>query len=350
MQGSMMTVAKQTAGPGAELISVPIPEPGPCEVLVKVRAAAICGTDVHIFKWDKWAAGRIKPPLVFGHEFAGEVVETGPGVTKLKAGDCVSAESHIPCGACYVCKSGQQHICSDLKILGVDTRGCFAEYAVIPEVCAWKNEPSLPLHIAAIQEPLGNAVYSVLEARVAGKRTLIFGDGPAGLFTTGVARAAGAGPIWLAGTFDYALGIGKTMGADKTFNVRSPGVDVVRSVLDDTRGTGADVVLEMSGAQKAIAEGFAALRKGGTFVAFGIPSDRIALDLNNDVIFKGATIIGINGRLMFKTWLRMANLLNSGRLDPSPVVTHQIPLADFQKGFDLMTAPERTCGKIVMIP
>ncbi|MBI5527754.1 MAG: L-threonine 3-dehydrogenase [Deltaproteobacteria bacterium] len=350
MQGSMIAVAKRAAGSGAELVPVPIPAPGPCEVLVKVRATAICGTDVHIFRWDKWAAGRIKPPLIFGHEFSGEVVETGPGVTKLNVGDYVSAESHIPCGSCYVCKNGQKHICADLKILGVDTQGCFAEYAVIPEACAWRNEPSLPLHIAAIQEPLGNAVYTVMEANVPGKRTLIFGDGPAGLFATGVARAAGAGPIWLAGTFNFALAIGKTMGADRTFNVRSPGVDVVRSVLDDTHGTGADVVIEMSGAPKAIAEGFSALRKGGTFVAFGIPSDRITLDLNNDVIFKGATIIGINGRLMFRTWLQMANLLNSGRLDPSPVVTHQIGLREFQKGFDLMTAPERTCGKVVMIP
>ncbi len=344
----MKAIMKREAKIGAELVTVDVPEPGDSDVLVKVLATAICGTDAHIYKWDKWAQSRIKVPMVFGHEFAGEIVKVGKNVKGLKVGDIISAESHIPCGHCKVCKNGQMHICTNLKILGVDTQGCFAEYAVIPEICAWKNSKDMPLHIAAIQEPLGNAVYAALSTDIAGRSLAIFGDGPAGLFATGVASVCGASRIFLFGTFDFNLNIGRQMGATEIINVRSDKtyIDRVKSATD---GDGVDVVLEMSGAEKAIQDGFKVLRKGGTFVAFGIPSDEIKINFAEAIIFKGANIIGINGREMFRTWLKMKELLDSRKLNPEPVITHQIPFDKFRDGFELMIETEnRRAAKIVM--
>jgi len=344
----MKAIMKREAKMGADLVEVDIPEPSDSDVLVRVIATSICGTDAHIYRWDKWSQSRIKVPMVFGHEFAGEVVKVGKNVKGIKVGDYISAESHIPCGHCKVCKNGQMHICTNLKILGVDTQGCFAEYAVIPEICAWKNNKDMPPHIAAIQEPLGNAVYATLAADISGQTVAIFGDGPAGLFSTGVARAAGASRIFLMGTFDFNLNIGKTMGADEIINVRKD-PNYIESIKRQTDGDGVDVVIEMSGAEKAIQDGFRVLRKGGTFVAFGIPSDDIKLNFADAVIFKGANIIGINGREMFRTWIKMKELLDSKRLNPEPVITHQIPFEKFREGFELMIETEnRRAAKIVM--
>ncbi|MEW6231718.1 MAG: L-threonine 3-dehydrogenase [Chloroflexota bacterium] len=350
MLGKMKAIVKPRPGPGLEMATVDIPPIGPRDVLVKVRATSICGTDLHIYNWDAWAQSRIKTPLVLGHELAGDVVEVGDQVKLLKVGDYVSADSHVSDGVCYVCRNGQPHICQNLKILGVDTQGCFSEYAAIPEVCAWVNDKSLPPEVASVQEPLGNAVYTVLAEPITGKTVAVFGDGPAGLNATGVARASGASTIFLVGKHDFRLGIGKQMGASVVFNVQEPSSDVVRSILAATDGVGVDVVLEMTGNPQAIDQGFQVLRKGGRFSAFGIPSNPVELDLNNALIFKGARILGINGRLMWDTWYQMAGLLASGKLDPRPVITHQIRLEDYQEGFALMMSKERNVGKVVMFP
>ncbi|MFH1454536.1 MAG: L-threonine 3-dehydrogenase [Armatimonadota bacterium] len=349
MEGKMKAVVKTKPAAGAELIEVDIPKIKDDEVLVKVQATSICGTDVHIYNWNKWAEGRIKNiPQVLGHEFAGEVVEVGKNVKNIKVGDYISAETHIPCLMCKPCLTGQQHICSNLKILGVDCNGCFAEYAAVPEVVCWKNSKDIPPEFASVQEPLGNAVYTTLVEDVAGKSVVIIGEGPTGLFAAGVARIAGATDIFMVGKHPYRMDIAKKMGADHLLFLDK--CDVVKEVMDKTDGIGADVVLEMAGSQQAIEDGFKMVRKGGRFSAFGLPGEPLKIDYSNGIVFKGVTVYGINGRLMYDTWFRVRNLLKSKRLDISPVVTHKLPLSEFKKGFDLMTTRPKVCGKVVLIP
>jgi threonine 3-dehydrogenase len=350
MAETMRAIVKATAGPGLEMQRVPIPEPGPFEVLIQVKATAICGTDRHIYHWNDWAAGRIVPPLIVGHEVCGHVVKVGEKVTLLQVGDFISAESHIPCTVCPVCRNGQQHICANLKILGVDTPGTYADYAVIPETVAWKNDPDLDPAVAAIMEPLGNAVYTALAEPITGKSVAIFGDGPAGLNAVAVARASGASTIYQVGMVPFLLDLGRKLGSDVALNITVPGTDVVRSILGATGGFGVDVVLEMSGAQQAITEGLRVLRKGGRFSAFGLPDKPVLIDLNNGAIFKGARILGINGRLMWETWFQMAGLLRSGKLNPAPVITHRIALEDYAQGFAALDAADRRAAKVVMFP
>ena len=331
------------------MLSKVIPEPGPGEVLVNVRATSICGTDVHIYKWDPWAQGRIRNiPQTLGHEFAGEVVEVGKNVQHIKVGDYISAETHIPCMECIQCLTGQMHICSALKILGVDMDGCFAEYAVIPEIVCWKNSREIPFEYASVQEPLGNAVYATLVEDVAGKTVAVIGDGPTGLFSVGVARVSGASEIFMLGKHGFRLDIARKMGADHIVCLGEG--DQVQYIMEKTHGIGVDVVLEMAGSQQALDDGFKIVRKGGRFTAFGIPSGAVKLDYANGIVFKGVTVYGVNGRLMYKTWFTVRNLLSSKRLDISPVVTHKLPLDSFQDGFRLMTEGERKCGKVVLIP
>lgn len=339
---------KTKAGTGAELVTVDVPKPGPNDLLIKVKATSICGTDYHIYQWDAWAQSRIKPPIIFGHEFAGEVVEVGSQVKYFTPGDFISAESHIPCGYCYQCRNDQRHICGNLKILGVDINGCFAEYVVLPEVCAWKNDKSLSIEIASIQEPLGNAVYAVLCDSISGLSVTVFGCGPAGLLTVAVARAAGAGKIIHVIRNEYARSISQKVGSDVIISYNDP--NLKDKVFTETNGVGVDVVMEMSGNQKAIADGINVLRKGGRFTAFGLSSEE-SVNINlNSLIFKGARIMAINGRLMFKTWYQMASLLNSGRLNVSPVITHKLKLEEFEKGFTLMNPLDKKSGKIILVP
>lgn len=348
MADKMLAVMKKNKAPGAELDYVEIPKIGPDMVLVKVKACSICGTDLHIYNWDNWAQNRIKPPLVFGHECAGEVVEIGSQVKRAKVGDFVSAETHIPDQTCYQCRTGKMHICKNLKILGVDTDGAFAEYIAIPDICVWKNDPGLPPQIACIQEPFGNATYTVMESDVQGKVIAILGDGPIGCFATGIAKAVGAAKVFAVGEFPFRVELLKKMGADVALSIQNG--SPADQIMEQTSDEGVDVVLEMTGAPKAIEDGFRILKKGGTFTAFGIPSDKILFDLNAYVIFKGSKIIGINGRLMFQTWYELSNLLNNKLVDPSPVITHKFPLKDFQKGIDALLSPNKESGKVVLFP
>lgn len=344
----MRAVVKEEAGPGAELVEVETPRPGPGEVLVKVEATSICGTDVHIYEWNDWARRRIKPPLIMGHEFAGRVVEVGEGVTQVAPGDYVSAETHIPCGQCYFCRTGRMHICENLQILGVDRDGCFAEYIVVPEIVLWKNPENVPPKLASIQEPLGNSIHVLQSADVAGRSVAIFGAGTTGLFATAIAHLMGAAEIFVVDQYEFKLGLAKRFGASKTINFRA--ADPVQVIREATDGLGAEVTLEMSGSPQAFRQALRATRKGGKVIAFGIPDKPVEFDLAEEVIFKELEIEGITGRLMFDTWYRMSQWLQSGRLDVGAVITHELPLAEFKRGFELLRDNPGETVKVVLYP
>ncbi len=344
VNGKMTAVVKAAPGPGAELRSVAIPEPGEGEVLVKVKVTSICGSDLHIYKWNSWAEQHVHPPQIMGHEVAGEVVQLGPGVKSLQVGDFISAETHIPCGYCKQCRTGNMHICKNLKILGVDTNGAFAEYVLIPEVVAWKNDPSIPAAFASVQEPLGNAIDTVLSEDVAGKSVAVIGAGPIGMLAVGVARVSGATDIFVTDLNDYRLGIAQKMGATVTLNPKN--VDVVQAVMDATHGDGVDVVLEMSGNANALIQGCRMLTPGGRISLLGVFDNPVTMEFNNLIIFKAIRVYGITGRKMFSTWEKAGNLLRSKKLDLSPVITHQLRLDEFEQGFELMKSGQ--CGKIVL--
>ncbi len=358
MAEKMKAVVKTKPTNGAELKEVPIPQFGDDEVLLKVSATSICGTDVHIYKWDDWSKKRMGDkalPQILGHEVAGVVVEKGKYVKKVKVGDYVSAETHIPFSGDLQTLLGQTHLGEHMEILGVDRDGVFADYVAIPEVVCWVNDKAIPPEYATIQEPLGNATYAVLgeDNDVAGKSMVIIGDGPIGLFAAGVARAVGVTNIILVGMSEFNLEIGRRMGADHILFADDDKIDRVAFVKDHTLGYGADIVLELAGAPQAITEGFAMLRKGGRYSAFGVLSQpTMAIDYNDGIVFKGCQIHGISGRKMFDTWYRVRNLLASKRLDVSPVVTHKMALEDFVSGFAQVMVPfkERKAGKVVLFP
>ena len=346
MQGRMKAIVKARSGPGAEIQQVAIPAVGPNDVLVKIQAVSLCGTDKHIYDWNAWAASRIHPPRIIGHEMSGIVVETGAEVTSVTPGDAVSSESHIVCGHCFQCRNNQQHICAKLTILGVDVDGIFADYAVLPQHNCYKNDPRLRPEITCMQDAMGNAVYTALSGEIVGNTVAVIGCGAIGLGAIPVCKASGAKLVVATDVSAYRLDLAKRLGADLTLNPKTS--DVVKSVMDATDGVGVDVVLEMSGVPSAIAQGFQMLRKGGRVSLLGLPDGPVQMDLNNWIIFKGATVLGINGRELFRTWDKMAALQVSGQVDFSPIVTHVLPFADFAKGFELMRSGE--CGKVVLIP
>jgi len=344
----MLAIVKSEKKPGAKLEERPNPKPGPNDVLIKIKAASICGTDAQIYEWNAWAEKRIKPPIIFGHEFCGDVVEVGSMVQTVAVGDFVSAESHIPCGYCFQCRNDQMHICKNLKILGVDTNGGFAEYISLPSVCAWKNPTTIKPQIASIMEPLGNAVYTALADEITGLSVAVFGCGPSGLFTVGVCAASGAGPVISVIKHEFRRKIAQKMGAAKVLKVGEN--DIVAEIMKATGGEGVDVALEMSGSPDAIHQAFQVVKKGGRISFFGIPTKPVDVNFADEIIFKGLRIYGINGRLMYKTWYKMKNLLESGKLDPSPVITHEFSFKDFEKGMTAMIAPDRSCGKVILHP
>ena len=346
MADTMLAVVKPDAAPGAEIRQVKIPEIGLSDVLVKVDVASVCGTDLHIYNWDPWAQNRIHPPLIPGHEFCGHVAAVGKEVTTVKEGDFVSAEMHVACGKCLQCRTGEAHICQHVKIIGVDANGAFAEYVVIPESNIWKLDPSIPKEYASILDPLGNAVHTVLAGDIAAKTVAITGTGPIGLFSIAVARACGATQIFAIETNKYRRAIAQQMKAD--FVIDPTVEDPKQIVMDATEGIGVDVVLEMAGHPSAIRTGFDILRRGGRISLLGIPSRPISLDFADDIIFKGATIQGINGRKMYQTWYQMTALLKAGKLDLHPVITDRLAMKDFNKGMERLKTGE--ASKILLYP
>ena len=346
MSKTMMAVMKPQAKPGVEIRDVAIPQIGLTDVLVKVKVASICGTDLHIYNWDRWAQGRIRPPLIPGHEFCGEVVAYGNEVTSVKEGDFVSAEMHVACGKCLQCRTGEAHICQLVKIIGVDADGAFAEYVRIPESNIWKLDPAIPQEYASILDPLGNAVHTVLAGEIAAKTVAVTGCGPIGLFSIAVARAVGASTVFAIEVNQYRRRIAQQMKAD--FVLDPSNDDVTKIVMEQTGGLGVDVVLEMAGHPTAIRTAFDIVRRGGRISLLGLTSKPISLNFSEDIIFKGITIQGINGRRMYQTWYQMTALLKSGKLDLHPVITDRMSMADFSKGMERLTSGE--ASKILLYP
>jgi threonine 3-dehydrogenase len=346
MPDTMLAVVKPEAAPGAEIREVKIPTFGRTDVLVKVKVASICGTDLHIYQWDRWAQGRIHPPLIPGHEFCGEVVAYGDEVTSVKAGDFVSAEMHVACGKCLLCRTGEAHICQNVKIIGVDADGAFAEYVVIPESNILKLDPEIPMEYASILDPLGNAVHTVLAGEVAGRTIAITGCGPIGLFAIAVARAVGAAQVIAIEVNEYRRKVAKEMKADL---VLDPSKENVRAIVAErTDGLGVDAVLEMAGHPDAIRTSFDIVRRGGRVSLLGLTSKPILLNFSEDIIFKGITIQGINGRRMYQTWFQMTALLKAGKLDLHPVITDRIGIREFPKAMERLKTG--AASKILMYP
>ncbi|HLJ67307.1 MAG TPA: L-threonine 3-dehydrogenase [Chloroflexota bacterium] len=344
MNATMQAIVKTEAGPGARIVTVPEATiTRPDQVKVRVQATSICGTDYHIYVWDRWSANRVKPPQTMGHEFAGEVVEIGSAVDSIQVGDYVSGESHWVCGHCKQCLMNERHVCANTRILGVDVDGCFAPYVVVPAASAWKNDRSVPPEVACIQDPLGNAVHATLSGEVIGRTVAVLGCGPIGVFAVAVAKAAGASAVYATDTRDYRLDLARKLGADITVNALT--ADVERTLLGETRGLGVDVVLEMSGATSAIRQAMRTCRRGGRVSLMGIPVQPVELDMAEDMIFKGLTIHCIVGRRLYETWDTMRALLASGRLDVTPAITHRLQFSDYAHGMDLMR--DGLCGKVV---
>lgn len=342
----MLAIRKMKPARGFDLVEKDIPNIGENDLLLKVKACSVCGTDLHIYNWEHPWDKRVKPPITIGHEFAGEVVEMGRNVRGFEIGDNVSAESHIPCGYCHQCRTDMQHICSNLKILGVDTEGGFADYVSIPQSVAWKNPKGMSPQIACIQEPFGNAVYTVSSTNMLGKTVAVFGCGPIGLFSIGIARAGGATKIIAISGTDFHTQIAKKMGADIVLN-RHDVKDMVKELKDLTDGIGVDVMLEMSGSGEALNQGLKSLKKGGEASVLGLPKEQVAVDWSNDIVLKDIRIHGVAGRLMYKTWFITSRLLSSGRVNVEPVITHKVKFQDFQKGIE--DAIVGKAGKVVLL-
>src|SRR3954462_2134423 len=346
MSKTMMAVMKPQAKPGVEIRDVAIPQIGLTDVLVKVKVASICGTDLHIYNWDRWAQGRIHPPLIPGHEFCGEVVAFGEEVKIVQEGDFVSAEMHVGCGKCLQCRTGEAHICQNVKIIGVDANGAFAEYVTIPESNIWKLDPAIPQEYASLLDPLGNAVHTVLAGDIAAKTVAITGCGPIGLFSIAVAKACGATKVFAIEVNEHRRKVAEKMKADHVLDPTTQ--DVRKIVKEQTDGIGVDVLLEMAGHKDAIKLGFDILRLGGRASLLGIPSRPVEMNLATDIIFKGATVQGINGRRMYQTWYQMTALLKAGMLDLDPVITDRIAMKDFSTAMERLKTGQ--ASKILVYP
>ena len=344
MPKTMPAIRKLNDAPGLDWCeAVEIPTIGPRQVLIRVTHAGICGTDRHIYEWDKWSRDRVKLGITTGHEFVGEIIEVGSAVDRVSVGQRVSAEGHIGCGRCEMCRTGNGHICDNVDILGIDCDGCFAPFIAVPEENCWTVNQDIPDRIAAVFDPLGNAVHTVMSAGVSGKSVLITGVGIIGLMSVTVAKAAGAGRIFVTDMDQRRLDLAIELGADAAYRANDNWTD---AVLSQTNGLGPHTMLEMSGNPHAIRDGFSVLRSGGTAALLGIPSDEVQLDLAELVIFKGATVLGINGRRMFETWYQMENLLLSERLNLDPIITHVIEMKDYEQGLKMMQSGEAI--KVVM--
>jgi len=342
----MKAAYKANREKGIEIRDIPVPKISSNEVLVKVKKAAICGTDIHLYEWNDWCENvNAKNPMVIGHEFCGEVVEVGKNVRSIKEGYLVAGETHIPCGQCNMCKTGKQHICQNMKIIGVHTDGAFAEYIKIPEVCAWQLSKSTSPEVGAIYEPFAIAVHGVLKDKIAGLSTVIIGAGPIGMFAVEVANVAGSSQIFVVDINEYRLNLAIKMGKN-IIALNSNKEDVVKVIREKTGGIGAEVVIELSGSTAGTKNGFEVLGKSGRICLIGLHSKEVTLDLVNNVIYKESTIYGITGREMFDSWYLADNLMQSGKIDVKKVITHEFSLDETEKA--ILTAKEGNCGKVIL--
>lgn len=338
----MRALVRRDARPGLDLIDVPAPRPGPNEVLIRVLKAAICGTDLHIYEWDEWAQRVVHPPLILGHEFVGEVVETGTGVTRHQVGDRVSGEGHITCGVCRNCRAGKPHLCHRARGVGVHRDGAFAELVVMPESNLWPIHPDIPSEIAAFLDPLGNAAHCALSFEMVAEDVLITGAGPIGLLATAICRFVGARHIVVTDRSDYRLALARTMGASLTVNVEHATLD--EAIAELNMSNGFDRGIEVSGSAAAFRDMLAHMYHGGQIALLGFLPPSTTIDWNH-VILKSLRIKGIYGREMYETWYKMTQMLRSG-LDVAPVLTHRLPLDEFEQAFEVIRSGQ--CGKIVL--
>lgn len=338
----MKALVKTEAAPGLTLTDVPDPEMGRKDVLIRVDRTGICGTDLHIYKWDDWAASAVPVPLTIGHEFVGHIVEVGADVDYLKAGDRVSGEGHVICGRCRNCLAGRRHFCKDTKGVGVNYPGAFAEYLVLPATNVWKLAPEVSSDIAAILDPLGNATHTALAFPLLGEDVLITGAGPIGCMAAAIAKHSGARHIVVTDINPGRLELATTLGATRVVDVTKETLEEVQADLGMTEGF--DIGLEMSGNARAFNDMIANMRTAGQIALLGIPESGTAIDWNK-VIFGSLTIQGIYGRKMYDTWYQMTSMIQSG-LNVDPVITHRYHYTEFEKGFTAMK--EGSCGKVLL--
>jgi len=343
MPAKMRAIVKPTAGPGLVMTDAPVPQPGVNDVLIKIKKTSICGTDVHINKWDQWASRTIKPPLIIGHEYVGVVADVGAGVEGFELGQLVTGEGHIVCGHCRNCLAGRRHLCPNTKGVGVNRDGAFADYVAIPQSNVWKVPAGMNTDVVSCFDPLGNAVHTALSFDLVGEDVLITGAGPIGCMAIAVARSAGARKIVITDVNDGRLELAKKLGPTRTVNVAKENLaDVWQHELGMTEGF--DVGLEMSGNPHALRQMIDNMVNGGRIALLGIMPGEVAIDWNK-VVFKMLHLKGIYGREMFETWYKMTALVQGG-MDITPVITHRFPVDQFQEGFELMGAGKS--GKIVL--
>jgi threonine 3-dehydrogenase len=338
----MKALVKKESKPGLWLQDVPEPKTGINDVLIRVDRTGICGTDLHIYKWDAWAQKTIPVPMVVGHEFVGEVVGVGSNVADFRPGDVVSAEGHVVCGRCRNCLAGRRHLCKDTQGIGVNRTGAFAEYISVPMTNVWHHQPGIDRDVASIFDPFGNAVHTALSFDLLGEDVLITGAGPIGVMAAGIARHAGARYVVITDVNNYRLDLAKKMGADVALNVTNGTLPDVQVQLGMKEGF--DVGLEMSGNAAAFRDMIDNMAHGGKIALLGIPSEPMAIDWNK-VVFNMLTIKGIYGREMYETWYKMTVMLESG-LDIRPVITHRFHYTEFEKGFQAMLSGQS--GKVVL--
>jgi threonine 3-dehydrogenase len=338
----MKALAKLTRGPGLTLTDVRTPEVGHNDVMIRIRKTAICGTDIHIWKWDEWASRTIPVPMQVGHEYVGEIVELGQEVRGFKVGDRVSGEGHITCGFCRNCRAGRRHLCRNTVGVGVNREGAFAEYLVIPAFNAFRIPDDIPDDIASIFDPFGNATHTALSFNLVGEDVLITGAGPIGIMAAAISRHVGARHVVITDVNDYRLALARKMGATRAVNIGRENLRDIMTELGMTEGF--DVGMEMSGVPAAFTQLLETMNHGGKVALLGIPPPNMAIDWNQ-VIFKGLEIKGIYGREMFETWYKMVAMLQSG-LDLTPIITHHYAFGDFESAFATMMSGQS--GKVVL--
>lgn len=337
MAEKMLAILKDKPEPGVTIKKVDIPSPKPGELLIKVKRASICGTDIGIYDWNEWAASHITPPTIIGHEVVGEVVKINGDAGEFAIGDLVSSETHIMCGHCYQCNTGNPHVCEKMELFGIGRDGGFAEYATIPIKTSWKNDPSIPLDAMSVQEPLGNAVHVVMKSDVRAKTVLILGLGPTGLSAAAAAQALGAIKVIGIDPSEFRRNLGTDMGCNEVYEK-----------LPEKYNDMCDVVLEMSGNKFAIQDGLDAARISGVFMAFGIPKEEVSINFGKYLINKELTIYSVFGRKIWETWVQTTELLKSGKIDLEKIITHRFKLSEFEKAMEVMKSGN--AGKVVLVP